>query len=101
MDSVSSRRNDGPNLRRPCAPMGDGPRISIAEARLVPDVRILRSGGAQSDQTRRLIMKVPGHAVQSGFGMGLDFADGLSIGACDPNLHLFLRRRLQREVQKC
>src|SRR5438128_1832016 len=101
MDSVSSRRNDRTDLRGPRAPVGDGARVGVTEARLVPDVRIFRSCGAQSDQTRRLIMQIPGHAVQSGFGVSLDLADGLSVGARNLNLHLFLRRGFQREIQEC
>src|SRR5207253_4202143 len=55
-----------PDLGFANSPMQNLPRIAPAETALLPNVRILRRSRAQRDELRRIVEKVPLHAVHAG-----------------------------------
>jgi len=68
--------------------MRDGPGILAAETGLFHNVRILRRHCAQRDQARRIVMQIPGGAIQSGVaGRIAELANHFAVGIENRGLH--------------
>ena len=74
--------------------MRDRPGIGVAETRFVPDMRIIRRGGSQSDQARRFIAKIPLHAIDACTSLGFQLANDFAICVEDFELDWILWRCL-------
>src|SRR5207249_5754012 len=64
-----------PDLGFPNSPMQNLPRIAPAETALLPNVRILRRSRAQRDELRRIVEKVPLHAIHAGAARRIELSN--------------------------
>ena len=90
---VFPRSHDGTDLGRFGSPVRDRPRVGIAEARFVPDVRVVGRQSSQRNQSRRLIAKVPFHTIHAGATLRFEFSDHLAFRVQNFKLDRILRLR--------
>src|ERR1700756_3228412 len=92
---VRPRSNDGANFGRFGSPVGNWARIGIAEARFIPDVRIVRGRCPQRDQSGSFIAQVPWHAIHARTSLRFELSDHLTVRVEDLKLDRIFRRGLE------
>ena len=97
-DRIRARCDDGTDLRRLEAPVGNRARVLAAEPGFFPDTRVLGRRRPHLHEPRRLVAQVPSRSVQSGAAGGADVPDQIAVAVDDLNLNPVVRRCRERVV---
>src|SRR5919201_6399317 len=79
--------------------MRDRSKLLSAEARLVPDVRILRRRGSQLHVMRLVVSEIPVHTIEAGMTGTMHRPNSAAAGVQNLHGHRTVRRGAQRKIE--